>query len=73
VIVRAFVRPADDLHRHFALLEHLLVADGRFEQVPMRLDPVLEIEGLQSSSRHGRLLVRRSRNQAQHLAAVLAG
>ena len=58
MIVRALVRPADDLHRHIAVLEHLLVADRRLEQVLVLLDPVLEVEGVQSSARHGFSFVR---------------
>src|SRR5262245_21975749 len=60
VVVGALVRPADDLHGHVAGLEHLLVADRRLEQVLMLLDPALEVEGAQTSARHG-LLLRSSR------------
>ena len=56
VIVRALVRPADDLHGHVAVLEHLLVADRRLQQVLVLLDPALEVEGVQSSGCHGCLL-----------------
>ena len=46
VIVGALVRAADHLHGHVAVLEHLLVADRRLEQVLVLVDPLLEVEGL---------------------------
>src|SRR5438105_2302565 len=49
MIVRTLVRPADDLHGHLAVLEYFLVADRRFEQVLILVDPVLKIEGMESS------------------------
>jgi hypothetical protein len=56
VIVGALVGSADHLDRHVAVLEYLLVADRRLEQVLMLVDPALEIEGVQSSGCHGHLL-----------------
>ena len=52
MIVAALVRPADHLHGHVAVLEHLLVADRRLEQVLVLGDPFLEVEGLQPSGLH---------------------
>ena len=52
VIVGALVRPADDLHGHLAVLEHLLVADRRLQQVLVLADPFLEVEGAEPSGRH---------------------
>src|SRR5262245_201457 len=77
VVVRALVRTADDLHGHVAALEHLLVADRRFEQVLVLLDPALEVEGVETSTRHGLLLVRlgpvmRGRRFDRNLEAALA-
>src|SRR5260221_2825786 len=43
------VRPADDLHGHLADLEYFLVADRRLEQMLVFVDPVLKIEGMESS------------------------
>src|SRR6266446_977058 len=48
-IVRTLVRPADDLHGHLAVLEYFLVADRRLEQMLVFVDPVLKIEGMESS------------------------
>src|SRR5215831_12509094 len=48
MIVRALVRAADHLHGHLAVFEHLLVADRRLKQMPMLVDPVLKMEGVQS-------------------------
>src|SRR5262249_56306333 len=42
-------RPADDLHGHLAVLEYFLVAYRRLEQMPVLVDPVLKIEGVESS------------------------
>src|SRR6185369_17423632 len=53
VIVGALVRAADHLHGHVTVLEHLLVADRRLEQMLVLVDPLLEIERLQSSHGHG--------------------
>ena len=53
MIVGALVRSADHLHRHCAVLEHLLVADRRPQQVLMVVDPALEVEGLESFARCG--------------------
>src|SRR4029450_5662928 len=47
MIVGALVRPADDLNGHLAVLEHLFVADRRLEQMPVLVDPVLEVEGVE--------------------------
>src|SRR6266540_916799 len=63
VIIGALVRPADHLHGHLAVLEHLLVADRRLEQVLILLDPVLEVEGVQSSGRHGCLPCRHAADE----------
>jgi len=52
VIVGALVRPTDHLHGHVAVLEHLLVADRRLEQVLVIVDPLLEIEGLEPACFH---------------------
>src|SRR5262249_51498829 len=49
MIVGALVRPADDLHGHLAVLEYFLVAHRRVEQVLVLVDPVLKIEGVESS------------------------
>src|SRR5262249_56436187 len=49
MIVRTLVRPADDLHGHLAVLKDFLVADRRLEQVLVLVDPVLKIEGVESS------------------------
>src|SRR5262249_5753870 len=49
VIVRALVRPADDLHGHLAVLEDFLVAHRRLEQMLVLFDPALKIEGVESS------------------------
>ena len=65
VVVGALVRPADHLHGHVAVLEHLLVADRRLQQVLVLVDPFLEVEGLQSSGRHGLISLRH--------AALVAG
>src|SRR5215831_19439617 len=63
VIVGALVRAADHLHSHGAVLEHLLVADRRLEQVLMLLDPALEVEGVQSSGGHGALPFRHAADE----------
>ena len=52
VIVGALVRPADHLHGHLAVLEHLLVADRWLKQVLIFADPLLEVEGMESPGRH---------------------
>src|SRR6185312_625652 len=54
VIVGALVRSADHLHGHLAVLEHLLVADRRLEQMLVLANPLLEVEGLEASGFHGR-------------------
>src|SRR5262249_11439150 len=56
VVIGALVRPADYLHGHVAVLEHLLVADRRLQQVLVFLDPGLEVEGVQTSVCHRSLL-----------------
>src|SRR5262249_35093449 len=49
VIIRALVRPADDLYGHLAVLGNPLVAHRRLEQMLVLFDPVLKIEGVESS------------------------
>ena len=51
MVIGALVGAADHLHRHVAILEHLLVADRRLQQVLILVDPFLEIERLQPSGR----------------------
>src|SRR5215831_20617239 len=46
VVVLAAVRPADDHDDEIGVLEDLLVADRGLQQMPVLVDPPLEIEGL---------------------------
>src|SRR6516162_4812202 len=52
MIIGAFVWTADHHHGHFAVLEHLLVADRRLKQVCVLVNPLLEVERIKSSALH---------------------
>src|SRR5215813_11194893 len=56
MIIGAFVWTADYHHGHFAVLEHLLVADRRLKQVCVLVDPLLEVERLKPSALHDGVL-----------------
>ena len=45
VEVHPLVRAAHHHDRHARFLEHQLVADRRFQQVPVPVDPAAEVEG----------------------------
>jgi hypothetical protein len=39
------VRPANDLRDHAGIFENQFVADGRFQEMAVRVDPRCEVEG----------------------------
>src|SRR5947208_15924498 len=70
--VGALVRSADDLHCHVGVLENLLVADRRLEQVLVLRDPFLEVEGLESSGRHGAVSLPHAADARMHWPSSLS-
>src|SRR5262249_23625761 len=72
MIIGAFVWTADHHHGHFAVLEHLLVADRRLKQVCVLVDPLLKVERFKPTALHDGVLPRFSPQTNSPQATSLA-